>query len=61
MNKLKEYRKKKKLSQVELANKVGVTWRFIAFIEAGQKTPSLAVGISLAQALGTSVEEIFLP
>lgn len=61
MNKLKEYRKKCRLSQAELANKCGITWRYVAFIEAGQKTPSLAVGISLAKALGTSVEEIFLP
>lgn len=61
MNNLKEYRLKRHLSQNELAEKVGVIPRYIAFIEAGQRKPSLPVALKLAATLRVSVEDIFLP
>lgn len=60
MNKLKEFRIKNKMSQAELAEKIGVTTRYIAFIEAGQRTPSLAIGIQIARLFRVHVEDIFL-
>lgn len=60
MNRLKEFRVKNKMSQAELAKKVGVTVRYIAFIEAEQRTPSLAIGIQIARLFNVHVEDIFL-
>lgn len=59
-NKLKEYREKKQLSQTELAYKTGVSQRYIAFIEAGQRTPSLKLANKIASVLNSKVDRIFL-
>ncbi len=61
MNKLKEIRVKNNLTQQELANKLGVTQRYIAFIENGDRTPSLENACKIAKILKSRVEEIFLP
>lgn len=61
MNKLKEYREKRKMSQAELAYVVGVSPRYIAFIEAGQRNPSLKLAVKMAKLFKASVEDIFLP
>lgn len=60
-NKLKEYREKKQLSQTELAYKTGVSQRYIAFLEAGQRTPSLKLASRIALVLNSKVDRIFLP
>lgn len=60
MNNLKEIRSKNKLTQQELAMKIGVTQRYIAFIEKGDRTPSLENACKIAKILKTSVEQIFL-
>ena len=49
MNKLKEIRVKNNLTQQELANKLGVTQRYIAFIENGDRTPSLENACKIAK------------
>lgn len=59
-NRVKELRIKKSLSQNSLAVKVGVTPKYISFIENGQRTPSLAVAEKLSFELGASIEDIFL-
>jgi len=61
MNNLREIRIKKNLTQQELARKIGVTQRCIAFIEKGDRTPSLENACKMAFILKTSVEKIFLP
>lgn len=61
MNNLKEIRIKQKLTQQDLASKIGVTQRYIAFIEKGDRTPSLENACKMAFVLKASVEEIFLP
>lgn len=58
-NKVKEYRKKKKISQTELAYKTGVSQRYIAFIEANQRTPSLKLAKKIAMILGQKMDTIF--
>lgn len=60
MNALKKLREAKKLSQTELAAKVGVSQRYIAFIEKGDRTPSLGNALRIANIIGCQVEDIFL-
>tara|TARA_B100001989_G_C24378517_1_gene383055 strand:+ start:328 stop:534 length:207 start_codon:yes stop_codon:yes gene_type:complete len=58
-NQVQELRKQAKLTQVELAETVGVTRQTIISIEKGNYVPSIALALKLAQAFNTSVEEIF--
>ena len=60
MNKVKEMRKEKGWTQSELAIEVGVTPKYISFIESGERTPSLAVADKIAIVLGGTVDQIFL-
>ena len=59
LNKVKEYRKRIKLTQIELAKKVGVARQTINLIENGKYNPSLSLCISLAMALGTDLNTLF--
>lgn len=60
INRLKYYREKANLSQDDLASAVGVTQRYIGFIEAGERTPSLKVAKMIADELNSTVDNIFL-
>ena len=56
---LMDLRKAKKLTQVELSKKAGVTQGYLASLEGGlKKNPSLAVLKRLAKALGVPVTEL---
>lgn len=59
-NTVQEHRKNNQLTQVELAEVVGVTRQTIISIEKGNYIPSVALALKLANALNTSVEELFL-
>ena len=61
MARLKEIRESKGLTQQQLADLVGVHIRYIAFLESGDRTPSLKVAYKVAEVLHTSVDNIFLP
>jgi putative transcriptional regulator len=61
MNKLKEIRMKNNISQELLACKVGVTVRYIAFLESGARKPSIDVAFKIAKVLKATVDDIFLP
>lgn len=61
MNKLKEIRMKNNISQELLACKVGVTVRYIAFLESGARKPSIDVAFKIAKVLKSTVDDIFLP
>lgn len=56
-----ETRKKAGLTQAQVAKLVGIDRSFYVYIERGKRTPSLRVAIRIAQVLGRSIEEIFLP
>lgn len=58
-NTVHELRQKKKLTQQELADAVGVTRQTIIAIEKGNYTPSVVLAIKLAQFFRKSVETIF--
>ncbi len=47
------------LTQVELAEKVGVTRQTIIAIEKGDYTPSVALALRLAKVFKISVEDLF--
>ena len=61
INELRKYREAANLSQDQLASAVGVTQRYIGFIEAGDRTPSLKVAKKIADVLNSTVDDIFLP
>lgn len=60
MNQLKELRTEKSMTILELSRKTGVSERYLRFIESGEKTPSLKTAGIIAEALGMSVDDIFL-
>ena len=57
-NYITELRKKKKLSQTELGEKLGVSNKAVSKWENGAAYPSTDLILPLAEALGVSVEEI---
>jgi putative transcriptional regulator len=60
MSNLRAIRKGKAVSQEELALFAGVTVRYIAFLESGDRKPSIDVALKIAKKLETPVEDIFL-
>ena len=44
-----------------LACNVGVTVRYIAFLESGNRKPSIDVAFKIAKVLNSTVDDIFLP
>lgn len=55
---LKRLRKQNGLSQTELAEKCGVTQQAIDRYERDLMKPNILVGVYIAHALGTTVEEL---
>jgi putative transcriptional regulator len=58
-NSVEKERQKAGLTQVELAEKVGVTRQTIIAIEKGDYTPSVALALRLAKVFKTPVEDLF--
>jgi len=58
-NRAKERRLARGLSQVELAEVVGLSRQSISAIEAGRASPAVDVALRLAQALDVTVEDLF--
>ncbi len=56
---LQEFRKKKNITQQELAKIVNVSRQAIIAIEKGKYDPSLWLAYDLANFFGVSIEEIF--
>ncbi len=54
-----ELRKRKKLSQEELAQAVGVTRQTITSLECGKYTASLVLAYKIARYFGLTIEEVF--
>lgn len=61
MNNLREIRTKAGVSQTDLAFNAGVSVRHIAFIESGDRKPSIGLAIKIAEYLKCHVEDIFSP
>jgi len=58
-NNLKEIRTKKKLSQKDLADMVGVSRNTISSIETGQYSPTAKLALIIAIALDKKFEDVF--
>lgn len=58
-NTVKEERQKKQLTQVQLAELVGVSRQTIFSIEINKYVPSVVLSLKLAKAFGKKVEDIF--
>lgn len=59
MNKVRDCREMKKLTQEEVAKQAGVSRQTVVAIEKGNYVPSVALAMALAKLLGCSVEELF--
>lgn len=55
---LKTIRRRKKMTQVELAERSGVSQQAISFYEIGRSYPNLDNAKSIAVALGVTVDEL---
>jgi len=58
-NHLKIWRAKFNLTQLELADKAGVSRKTINTLERGVYTPSVTLALRLAELFNTSVEDVF--
>lgn len=59
-NRLRELRAKYRMSQEELARRVGVTRQTIIAIENGKYLPSLKLAFKIARVFGMKIEDIFI-
>ncbi len=57
---IKELRAKYNLTQDELADKVGVTRQTLLYLEKGKYNPSLLLAHKVAEALMSSIAEVFI-
>jgi putative transcriptional regulator len=57
---IKELRARDKLTQLELALKVGVRRETIIFLEKGKYNPSLRLAYDIAQVFDMHIEEVFV-
>ena len=55
---VRKYRELKGMSQLVLANELGVVQSTIARYEMGIKLPNIVTGVQLAKILGTTVEKL---
>jgi putative transcriptional regulator len=59
LNRVREFRTERRLTQEELGQAVGLTRQSIIAIEKGRFTPSIHTVLVLAHALRTSVDQLF--
>ena len=59
MNKIKEFRRKKKLSQTDIAKIMKVKQNTISQWETEKRIPDIKQGIRLAEILETTVERLY--
>ena len=57
---IKELRARYDMTQEDLAKRVGVRRETISFLERGRYNPSLKLAHDVAQALNTSIDELFI-
>jgi putative transcriptional regulator len=58
-NKIKEFRKEKRMKQITLVHKVGVFQSEISEIETGKRKPSVYLALKIAGILEKSIDELF--
>lgn len=55
---VKRLREEKRITQKELAERVGITQPTVAQYEMGIKVPTIVIGARIAEQLGTTCEEL---
>lgn len=58
-DRLKMLRKERKMTQEDLAFKVGVDRSYMGFVERGEKNPTLKRIVDISKALKISLSELF--
>ena len=58
-NRIEQTRDDRGLSRGELADRVGVHYQTMGYLERGEYNPSLELALKIARALEVSVQEIF--
>lgn len=56
---IRALRRERGWTQVELAQRLGITQSIVSAIEIGGRRPGLPLAIAIAAALGVSVEDLF--
>ena len=59
-NNIKEFRTKLNITQDDLAKAAGVRRETIVFLEQGKYNPSLNLAYSVAKALNTTIDNLFI-
>ena len=59
VNKVKQYRTSAHMTQLQLAERSGVSRQTISDIETGKHDPTISVALLLARALGVKVDNLF--
>jgi len=57
---IKEFRAKLGWTQEKLAQEVGVSRETISYLEKGKYNPSLKLAFCIAQALNSTIDELFI-
>ncbi len=55
---IRQYREEKSLSQEELADNAGISWRHLNYVEHGERKISVDVLIALANALDATADDL---
>ena len=58
-NRVEEFRTESNITRQELAEQVGVHYQTIGYIERGEYSPSLVLALKIAEALDSSIEDLF--
>lgn len=58
-NRIEEVRTRLGLTRQELADKVGVHYQTIGYLERGEYSPSLVLALRISQVLGESIADLF--
>lgn len=59
VNSVREYRKERHLTQVELADMVGISRKYLSLIERNKAMPSIDIVMKLASGLSVTMERLF--
>jgi putative transcriptional regulator len=59
VNKIREMREKREMTQAELADKVKVSAGHLSKVERGERPPSMKLAIRIARALRCSLDDLF--
>ena len=59
VNDVKKLRKKLNLTTEEFSQKIGISKRYLQFIESNKRTPSLLIAKKIADELYSTIDDVF--